>query len=91
MTNQNENLAFVFTAYTLHEADDDFEVIKKLVDKYQTSNIASTASGAYCMWEPSLNIFASKVQRETISAPPGRIYRENAAWQCWQFNSQQSA
>jgi hypothetical protein len=85
MKNKNADIIFVFTAYTIQEADDDFETIKEVMEQYQSASATETSADAHCIWEPSLNAFASKLQRDTKSATHGRIYRENAAWQCWRF------
>jgi len=38
-----------------------------------------------CIWDPEFNAFASRVERQTATAVPGRRYRENAAWQAWRI------
>lgn len=61
-------VAFVITSYTIQEAEEDSEVLQQLLKS--------------CLWEPEENAFASKMVRETATAPVGaENYRENAAWQ----------
>lgn len=63
----------VITAYTLAEAEEDFEVIR---------DVLKVDGG--CLWKPQDNPFASREQRPTKSAPlSSQRYRENNAWQAW--------
>lgn len=66
----SSRLPFVCTAYTLQESEDDFEVLQEL-------------QCTRCVWEPTMNRFGSLTERQTFTAPSGRRYRENAAWQGW--------
>ena len=77
---QNQSIPFAFTAYTIQEAEDDFEVIQEVIKECH-----STGQGDSCSWEPIGNPFASRQDRHTATATPGRRYRENAAWQGWRF------
>jgi hypothetical protein len=70
----------VFTAYTEQEAEDDYDVIEAIVE--QLKEFDKTIR---CEWEVEMNPFASCVDRNSAMAIPGRIYRENAAWQAWRF------
>jgi hypothetical protein len=73
---RNLSIPFVLTAYTIQEAEDDEDVIRKLLPPDAINR---------CEWEPESNPFASNKARETHSAPTGRSYRENAAWQGWRL------
>jgi len=67
-------LHFVVTAYTLAEAEEDFEVIEECLP---------TARG---FWKPELNPYGSRVDRPTGTSPKeALVYRENQAWQAWIF------
>ena len=79
MIQRANDTPFVVTAYTLYEAEDDFEVIQ------QVSSKSKELTPARCLWEPEINPYSSKVDRLTLSAVPGRRYRENYAWQAWCF------
>jgi hypothetical protein len=72
----------IFTAYTLAEAEEDYEVIVKLL-----SSLGKTKEyiDAACLWEPQVNPFASQQPRPTATSVPGQQYRENGAWQAWRF------
>jgi hypothetical protein len=77
-------IPFVFTAYTLQEAEDDYEVIQSAAEDIAKKSKDETDS-VVLVWDPEINAFASRLERETASAAPGRVYRENAAWQCWRL------
>jgi hypothetical protein len=77
-----QNIALVVTAYTLLEAEDDAEVIQEILSKAWHVSAEDVVKSA-CIWEAQANAFASKENRVTASAVPGRVYRENAAWQAW--------
>lgn len=79
---KHRSTPFVITAYTLQEAEDDADVIEQLLAK---SGRTEAEIKAACVWEAEPNAFASRVDRETASAPAGRRYRENMAWQAWRF------
>lgn len=72
----------IFTAYTLAEAEEDYEVIVKLL-----SGLGKTKKyiDAACLWEPQVNPYASQQPRPTATSIPGQQYRENGAWQGWRF------
>ncbi|GAX20026.1 hypothetical protein FisN_1Lh493 [Fistulifera solaris] len=74
---------FVVTAYTLQEADDDYDVIEGEITKALAWS--KEKIDLCCIWEPEINPFASKIDRPTQSAPAGRRYRENQAWQAWRL------
>lgn len=75
----DKRIPFVVTAYTIEEAEDDFEVIQSLVNnKYG-------GDGLNLEWSAESNPFGSQLPRETASAAAGREYRENAAWQAWKL------
>mmetsp|Transcript_28479 Transcript_28479/g.64796 ORF Transcript_28479/g.64796 Transcript_28479/m.64796 type:complete len:513 (-) Transcript_28479:167-1705(-) len=63
---------FVITAYTIEESEDDAEVIAEVAQ----------ARGRQ-LWPPERCPFSSKVERPTSSAPAGRAYYQNGAWQTW--------
>ena len=69
---------FVITAYTIEESEDDAEVIAEIVQ--ETAN--RSARGRQ-LWPPERCPFSSKVERPTASAPAGRAYYQNGAWQAW--------
>lgn len=75
---------FVVTAYTLEEAEDDAEVIQEEVSQEWHVSQDDLVNSA-CLWPAQMNAFASRQDRETATAAPGRRYRENAAWQAWCF------
>lgn len=72
----DQSIPFVFTAYTLQEAEDDEEVVQDVLQADASSR---------CDWEPEANAFSSNQDRDTVNAPPGRPYPENAAWQGWRL------
>jgi hypothetical protein len=73
------SIPFVVTAYTLQEAQDDFDVIHDAVVAQTSVERAQEC----CQWQAEVNALASKVPRETATAIAGRHYRENGAWQAW--------
>jgi hypothetical protein len=73
------SIPFVVTAYTLQEAQDDFDVIHDAVVAQSSFERAQEC----CQWQAEVNALASKVPRETATAIAGRHYRENGAWQAW--------
>jgi hypothetical protein len=95
MINHSTAIPFVITAYTLEECEDDTEVLQSLAppsmsntdndacaeDSVQHGNDKQTA--ASIIWHPQENPFKSRIQRDTATAPEGRIYHENGAWQAW--------
>ena len=74
-TSENK-IPVVITAYTLSEAQEDYEVLKDIF-----------SSSCRCVWKPQLNPFGSQKIRPTATAPKGETeaYRENAAWQAWRI------
>ena len=70
-----KKIPFVVTAYTLLEAQEDYEVVKAIFPD------------STCLWKPQLNPFGSHHPRPTATAPPQQTesYRENAAWQAWRI------
>jgi hypothetical protein len=74
---------FVATAYTQEECEDDADVIREVLAEVWECGAEKVEEA--CVWPVEMNAFASKQIRETASAPPGRIYRENAAWQAWRL------
>jgi hypothetical protein len=83
LVNHKRKFSFVVTSYTIEEAEDDCEVIKEVFEA--ASSNGAVEEGRGCVWEPEINCFGSKVQRETKTAVEGREYRENAAWQAWRL------
>lgn len=73
------SIPLVVTAYTLQEAQDDFDVIHDAVVAQSSVEHAQKC----CQWQAEVNALASKVPRETATAIAGRHYRENGAWQAW--------
>jgi hypothetical protein len=89
---QRTRIPFVITAYTLQEAEDDYDVIDNIVRstysiiQESTDNSTKDDSGLlslYQLWGPEYNPFASKIDRTTQTSIAGRTYRENSAWQAW--------
>lgn len=74
---------FVVTAYTLQEAEDDYDILEDEIAKALAYSKEKTS--LCCIWEPEVNPFSSKIDRPTQSAPEGRRYRENQAWQAWRL------
>lgn len=77
---------FVITAYTVEECEDDAEVVAEVVEAVGAERSPSTKSVrtvARQLWAPQSNPFSSRLERKTASAPPGRKYYENGAWQAW--------
>ena len=73
---------FVITAYTIEECEDDADVVANVVDEIQSSQKSHAGSIARQLWIET-NPFSSRCERITASAPPGRKYFENGAWQAW--------
>ena len=69
---------FVITAYTIEESEDDAEVIAEVVQE-----MADPSARGRQLWPPERCPFSSKVERPTSSAPAGRTYYQNGAWQTW--------
>ncbi|KAL7553011.1 hypothetical protein ACHAWF_016256 [Thalassiosira exigua] len=85
---------FVITAYTIEECEDDAEVVAEVVkarqevaSKKPSSHLKDGISVARQLWIPETNPFSSRLERKTSSAPHGRKYFENAAWQAWLLGS----
>ncbi|KAL7541917.1 hypothetical protein ACHAXR_011675 [Thalassiosira sp. AJA248-18] len=75
---------FVITAYTVEECEDDAEVIAEVVEEVAAEKRPSNMGAiARQFWAPETNTFSSRLERKTASAPPGRKYYENGAWQAW--------
>jgi len=74
---------FVITAYTVEECEDDAEVIAQVVEETALSKNNNTSILGRQIWGPESNQFASRLERKTASAPLGRKYYENGAWQAW--------
>ena len=74
---------FVITAYTVEECEDDAEVIARVVEETALSKNNNTSILGRQIWGPEANQFASRLERKTASAPSGRKYYENGAWQAW--------
>ena len=68
-------IPFVVTSYTIEEADDDEDTI--------ASHLKCLNLNGFLLWESEINPYASQIDRPTQTAIDGRVYRENAAWQCW--------
>ncbi len=81
------NTIFVITAYTLEESEDDAAVITDLVETIALNRLMKLQENsnaiARLLWGPEPNPFSSRLERYTASAPPGRKYFENGAWQAW--------
>jgi hypothetical protein len=73
---------FVITAYTKEECEDDADVIAEVVEEAAKSSSKKNV-GARQLWAPEINPFSSRLERPTASAPAGRKYYENGAWQAW--------
>lgn len=76
LAQQEQSVPFVVTAYTLQEAEDDYEVFQEVLQESASNR---------CHWEPEFNPFSSNQDRVTAAALPGRRYRENSAWQGWRL------
>jgi len=74
---------FVITAYTVEECEDDAEVVTEVMKDVATEWSLSPCAIARQLWAPEANPFSSRLERITASAPPGRNYYENGAWQAW--------
>eukprot|EP00571_Detonula_confervacea_P001640 CAMPEP_0172329860 /NCGR_PEP_ID=MMETSP1058-20130122/61101_1 /TAXON_ID=83371 /ORGANISM="Detonula confervacea, Strain CCMP 353" /LENGTH=662 /DNA_ID=CAMNT_0013047053 /DNA_START=26 /DNA_END=2014 /DNA_ORIENTATION=- len=74
---------FVITAYTVEECEDDAEVVAEVVQDFAAEQSSSPSAIARQLWAPETNPFSSRLERKTSSAPPGRKYFENGAWQAW--------
>lgn len=77
---------FIITAYTVEECEDDAEVVAEVVEEAASERSSSPANKgpiARQLWAPESNPFSSRLERKTASAPPGRKYFENGAWQAW--------
>jgi len=84
LAGRQQSIPFVVTAYTIQEAQDDFDVVQDIV---AASVLASAGQAAtdFLLWKPQVNVLASKRIRETVTAVAGREYRENGAWQAWRL------
>mmetsp|Transcript_8415 Transcript_8415/g.14256 ORF Transcript_8415/g.14256 Transcript_8415/m.14256 type:complete len:102 (-) Transcript_8415:61-366(-) len=89
---------FIITAYTVEECEDDAEVITEVIEEVaarrkllladaETKDTAGTTPIGRQLWAPEPNPFSSRLERKTASAPPGRKYFENGAWQAWLLGS----
>ena len=76
-------ILFVITAYTVEECEDDAEVIAQVVKETALLKKNNTSILGRQIWGPEANQFASRMERKTASAPPGRKYFENGTWQAW--------
>jgi hypothetical protein len=83
LARQSHEVPIAVTAYTIQEAEDDAEVIERVLATEWTGDPGRARSA--CAWSPEWNPYASQQPRETATAPPGRVYRENAAWSCWRI------
>ena len=72
LAERKESIPLVLTSYTLMEAEEDEEVLKRL-------------PGATNLWSSEYNPFASHKERPTKTAVEGEEYRENSAWQAWRI------
>jgi len=72
-------IPLIVTAYTEEEGEDDGDVLE---DVAAGESVSGTGGGER-LWGPEKNPFGSRVGRETATAPEGRAYRENGAWQAW--------
>ncbi|KAL3787381.1 hypothetical protein ACHAW5_008427 [Stephanodiscus triporus] len=73
---------FVITAYTMEECEDDADVVTNVVEEILASKKNNAGLIARQLWIEA-NRFSSRCERITASAPPGRKYFENGAWQAW--------
>ena len=82
----NGKTLFVITSYTMEECEDDADVIADVVKDVISTKMSPHATTnsiiARQLWIEH-NPFSSRVERHTESAPPGRKYFENSAWQAW--------
>lgn len=82
----NGKTLFVITSYTMEECEDDADVIadvvKDVISKQLSPHATTNLIIARQLWIED-NPFSSRVERQTESAPPGRKYFENSAWQAW--------
>lgn len=76
-------IPFVVTGYTLQEAEDDADTVEAILKAGAGWN--NDRIQAATLWRAEANAFASRLDRETSTAPPGRVYRENAAWSCFRI------
>jgi hypothetical protein len=90
----SRSVPFVITAYTLPEAEDDFEVLEEVLGVSLMEPVSLLGGGdggggssmsdsvsARCLWSAELNPYASRVVRETKSSD--NTYFENGAWQAY--------
>jgi hypothetical protein len=84
LANESSGVPVVVTSYTIQEAEDDAEAAERVLAKKWSGDDPSRVDAARA-WPPEWNPYASRVPRETATAPPGRVYRENAAWSCWRI------
>ncbi|KAL3807680.1 hypothetical protein ACHAXA_007326 [Cyclostephanos tholiformis] len=73
---------FVITAYTKEECNDDADVVVNVIEEILSKTNHAGGSIARQLWIET-NPFSSRCERFTASAPPGRKYFENGAWQAW--------
>jgi hypothetical protein len=87
--NLPQSVPFIATAYTMQEAEDDWDTIRDVLAT--TNNEDASNVELRCIWNVEANPFASKLPRPTATAVVGREYRENAAWQAWRFGRDSSS
>jgi hypothetical protein len=67
-------IPFIVTSYTLQEAEDDYEVLHRIL-------LPSKGMSSSFVWNPERNRFASRLLRPTETASSGHEYFENHSWQ----------
>jgi hypothetical protein len=83
--NSGRSVPWVVTAYTIQEAEDDADALEGILLRHRAPPNDACREPFRRVWPPEWNPFASQQPRETVTAPNGRAYRENAAWSCWKI------
>jgi hypothetical protein len=83
LAGQSSGAPVVVTSYTIQEAELDAEAVECVLAKTWSDDANRVRAGR--AWPPEWNPYASRQPRETATAPPGHVYRENAAWSCWRI------
>ncbi len=76
---------FIITSYTLHEAEDDAEVVRDVFMEWEKDIACGNNKNVqdFVVVTPVTNPFGSRKVRETKTSPNARPYFENGAWQLW--------
>ncbi|CAM9825723.1 unnamed protein product [Choristocarpus tenellus] len=88
LISSNECMYIVITSYCAEEAEDDMDMIERVVKQMnlRAEGRDRDERGSLCaqwLWEPECNPHRSLVQRQSACAEKGRILFENHSWQAF--------